>query len=526
MPQSPIDLIINAKNRSAPVFNRATRDADKFRKSIGDIGRGALSVGRTVLTTFTAVSAALVGLFIAAQRSAREMVLLETRAQSLGVTTRQLQTTLAATEIFSTREAEQVFDAMETFAERVGEAASDAQSEIGRVFRDLDVAVTDSEGNVRSSLDVWDDFNETISRLPLEQQSFYLAEIGDVMRDVAGPLARNNAEFQKYRERLNSLTVPSNNLREATADTSTELGAVAFASSQAFEALGGLISVAVANTTEWLGLATAISKATDNLLDFFNARDNEELRDEIEDLQDNERTLTNRIRLRQRQLERSRIRTGSDESEEDKLLLDLQAQLAAATEERIQKQERLETATKKANDEARAAARPPAASTDTDTAISRALNESQQRLLIQQAIAAENKREAETLMVLLSLNLEDNEANREKIKGIVDANLERAKSIDLLKARKKVGDDEDAVEKSLFETTLERYRTRQQELQLAEIQLLVAEATGEVTRQEAEALREILRLRTAEAGAGLGRYRSFRGTEQASIRGRACGIAR
>ena len=108
-------------------------------------------------------------------------------------------------------------DALKTFQEHLGDAAFEPDSQIAGLFDRIDVAVRRSDGTVRDTLQVWDDFVDAVGKADRATRNSLTAEFGDIVRDIAIPMSRNTKAVDDYQARLRVLAGINEELAEDAA---------------------------------------------------------------------------------------------------------------------------------------------------------------------------------------------------------------------------------------------------------------------------------------------------------------------
>lgn len=108
-------------------------------------------------------------------------------------------------------------DALKTFQEHLDDAAFEPDSQIAGLFDRIDVAVRRSDGTVRDTLQVWDDFVDAVGKADRATRNSLTAEFGDIVRDIAIPMSRNIKAVDDYQARLRVLAGINEELAEDAA---------------------------------------------------------------------------------------------------------------------------------------------------------------------------------------------------------------------------------------------------------------------------------------------------------------------
>ena len=471
MPTTPIDLLISARDRTGPAFSSATRRADRFSKQIGGIGGTLLRIGPRLAAGLAGATAVIAREVAVAVDRLDEI---DKAAQAAGIPPEVLQTwqlfgeTVGSTTV-------QTNTSLRRFRRRLGEAQT-GSTETAAAFAKLGVAVRNVDGTARSVDETWADFTRRLSTTNDATGDFAL---GVRILDQEGArlvqgLINSGGEFENLAARAQSAgAIIGGDVVQAAVRAKDEVTIMTTAleaqrSVLAAEFIPALENLATTVMPFWI---ERIREARGLLSDLFDSRANEALNDELED-------NIARIDSLNAQLD---AQVGT----EDELVIK-EAQRNALLERQVAIRRELRGIA-----EAEAAADTQErqtldligeGGTEARVEAERTIAE----LARIQYDAARQRREV--AIEVLNIRLREGEITREQY----DEEIARLQGI------REAKEAEQEAEQGLFETTLERFRTRQAELELARGQLAVAEVTGRITADEAARLREILGIKMEE----------------------------
>ena len=471
MPTTPIDLLISARDRTGPAFSSATRRADRFSKQIGGIGGTLLRIGPRLAAGLAGFGAVVARETAVAVDRLDE---LDKASQAAGIDAETLQTWQLFGETVGSVTV-QTNTSLRRLRRRLGEAQT-GSTETAAAFAKLGIPIRNADGSLRGLSEVAADF---VTQLANSEDATGDFALGVRILDQEGArlvqgLINNGNEFENLAARARSTgAIIGNDVVQAAVSAKDEMTLMTAAleaqrTELAAQFIPELRNLATVVMPFWI---ERIREARDAWDDLFDRRPNEGLQDELED-------NIARIDSLNAQLD---AQVGT----EDELVIK-EAQRNALLERQVAIRRELRGIA-----EAEAAADTQERQTldlvgEGGTEARAEAEKTIAELARIQLEAARQRREV--AIEVLNIRLREGEITREQY----DEEIARLQGI------REAKEQEQVVEQGLFESTLERFRTRQAELELARGQLAVAEVTGRITADEAARLREILGIKMEE----------------------------
>ena len=340
-----VDYEIRGRDRTKAAFASAQRGLQGLIGSGGRLG-GLLSRGGPIGIGLASVTAAAFLAARAMSNLAQRMDDIANTSARVGVAADALQAFRLTGEIGGAR-AREVDLGLQRFARRAGEAANGG-GEFLKTAERLNIQFRDSAGNMRPVIELMDDLIIATRKLPSVQEQLV---VGFKAMDSEGAkffrtLVDSNHLPSELAAALGENFIASERVVESGSKVNRQLSLLSSAWSTAGANLGtAFMPVFQELITALIAAAGHVNKLAEGLQDLFDVRDNEGLRDLIEDLEDQEEALQRTIDNFNKLDPRQRRARGFD------TLADAEAKLARVRTELAEKRAMLEEAIAESKEE-------------------------------------------------------------------------------------------------------------------------------------------------------------------------------